>query len=238
MFVVDEDIEQALAVAGPFERAVVVGDALIDELPGRRLDNVHRIELGALGIDRIGDQAVVRAVRDARNAEVGVRLGERVAVDQHLLLAARPRHAAEQRMLTARHVARVIGKPTVRRGHRGVVFLDAPLHLGEQALLQRVGVGHHRRGMGVFLFEMGPDCGIEQRGIAHHRLPVRGPQPSVVVNPPDAVVQRHGRDAAGKGTPPPGLHRSGETDGHDFSSRPWSWSWRLRRPVRMPEPCR
>ncbi len=133
---------------------------------------------------------MIGAVGDIGDAEIGVRLGERVAVDQDLLLAAAPAVglAAEQGMLAADLVARVVGEGAVRRGHARIVLLDAALHLGEERLLQRLGVGHHRLGVGVLRLEMGADLRIEHRGIAHHRLPVVGAQPGVVVHALDAVM--------------------------------------------------
>ena len=114
----------------------------IDDGAGRGLDDVHGAEFRALGIDGISDEPVVGAVRDIGDAEIGVVLGESVAVDQNLLIAAAPREPAEQRVLTAGHEARVVGERAVRRRHRRIVFLDASLHLGEELLLQLFGVGH------------------------------------------------------------------------------------------------
>ena len=81
-------------------------------------------------------------MRDIGDAEISVVLGKRVAVDQDLLLTAIPLHSTEQRVLPAGDEARVVGKRPVGRGNRGIVFLDAALHLGKEALLQRLGVGH------------------------------------------------------------------------------------------------
>ncbi len=108
----------------------------LDESAGGGLDDVDGVELGALGIDGIGDQAVVWAVGDAGDAEISVRLGERVAVEQDLLLAAFARLAAEERMLAAGDEAGVIGEGPVGSGNAGIVLLDAALHLGEERRLE------------------------------------------------------------------------------------------------------
>ena len=131
---------------------------------GGGLDDVDRVELRALGIDGIGDQPVVGAVGDAGDAEIGVRLGERIAVEQDLLLAAVARHAAEQRMLPADDEAAVIGEGAVRSRHAGVILLDTALHLGEQLRLELFRVGHDGLRVGVLGFEIGPDLGIERAG--------------------------------------------------------------------------
>ena len=140
---------------------------------------------------------MVGAVGDAGDAEISVRLGERIAVEQDLLLAAGARHAAEQRMLPANDEAAVIGESAVRSRHAGVVLLDTALHLGEQLRLELFGVGHDGLRVGVLGVEIGPDLGIEQSGIAHHRLPVVGAKPGVIVNPLDAVIARGRRTAKG-----------------------------------------
>ena len=199
MLLVEPDIEERPAVGRPFEAAVIVGDLGIDDGAGLRLDDVHREELRALGVDRVGDQCVVGAVRDVGDAEIGVVAGKRVAVDQELLGAAVSRRAAEQRMLTAGDEARVVGEGAVGRGDRGVVLLDAALHLGEEQLLQRLGLGHDGLGVGVLGFEMSADLGIEHGGIAHHRLPIVGAQPCIVVHPHDAVMRGGERPAGGAG---------------------------------------
>ena len=142
MFVIEPDVKQRAAVGRPFQRAVGVGDAGIEESAGRSLDDVDRVEFGAFGIDGVGDQSVVGAVRDAGDAEISVRLGERVAVEQDLLFSAGARHAAEQRVLPADDEAAVIGESSIRSRNAGVIFLDAALHLGEQLRLDLFGVGH------------------------------------------------------------------------------------------------
>src|SRR6187401_194484 len=86
-------------------------------------------------------------------AEERLALRERVAVQQEPLL--RPccyrlrgsnvggiaRLPAQQVMLPALAIARVIGIRTVGLWHGGIVLLDAALHFGKQRVLQAFGVG-------------------------------------------------------------------------------------------------
>ena len=206
VLVVEPDVKQGAAVRGPLQRAVGVDDPRIDEFAGGGLDYVHRVEFRALGIDGIGDQAMVRAVGDAGQAEIGMRLGERVAVEQHMFLAAIARLPAKERMLTADDEASVISEGPIGRGNADIVLLDAALHLGEELRLKRLGVGHDRVGVGILGFEIASDVGSEQRGVPHHRLPVRGAEPGVIVRPRNAVMQR-GRGPAGGARSPRAVER-------------------------------
>ena len=190
VLLVQPHIEKCAAVGGPFEAAVVVSDARIDQLAGRRLDDVDRIELRPLGIDGVGNEGVVGTVRHVGDTEIGVARGEHVAVHEDPFLAAAARHAAEERVLTARHVAGVIGEGAVRGGDGRVVLFDAPLHLGEESPLEGLRVGHHCLGVSVLGLEMLTDVGSEHSRIAHHRLPIVRTQPGVIVHALDAVMGR------------------------------------------------
>ena len=131
---------------------------------------------------------MVWAVGDAGDAEISVRLGKRVAIKQDLLVAALARHAAVKRMLPANDETVVIGESPVGSRNPGVILFDTALHLGEQRRLELFGVGHGGLRIGILGVEIGPDLGIEQSGIAHHRLPVVGAKPGVIVNALDAVI--------------------------------------------------
>jgi hypothetical protein len=89
------NIEKRTAVGRPFERSIVVGDARIDHRAAVGFDDVDRVELGALGIHGVGNEAMIGAVSDACDAEISVRLCQRVPVHQHALLAAVARPAAK-----------------------------------------------------------------------------------------------------------------------------------------------
>ena len=76
---------------------------------------------------------------EAAELEEGLAGRQRVGVEQHLFGrlggTAFARHAADQRVLPARAVAAEIGVRSVGRRHRGVILLDASLHLGEELVL-------------------------------------------------------------------------------------------------------
>src|SRR5688572_9807783 len=109
-----------------------------------------------------------------RAAELEVRFagGECIAIQEQGLRAAVPWLAAKDRVLAAFPVADVVGHGAVRTRHRGVVLLDASLHLGKQRLLQRLGMSECGLGVLVFLPEIGADPWIERRWIPHHLLPI------------------------------------------------------------------
>src|SRR6202022_4139309 len=91
------------------------------------------------------------------------------------------RHAAEQLVLPTLAKPAEIGVNTIRRGDAGIVFLDPPAHLLHQRLLQACGVAKQALGVVVFSFEIFPDVGVQDRGIAQPLLPVRIPDPCIVV---------------------------------------------------------
>src|SRR3989304_1009720 len=135
VLIVEPDIEQVPAVGPPFQRAVTVGNAGIDQSTASGLDDFARVELRALGIDSISDQAVVGAVDDAGDAEIGMGLRQRIAVEENLLLPAVPGLSTEERMLAADDEARVVGEGPIGRRVADIVLLDAALHLGEERFL-------------------------------------------------------------------------------------------------------
>ena len=132
VLVVEPNIEEVAAVGAPFERAVAIGDARVDELAGVCLDHVDGVVLRALGIDGIGHEPVVGTVRGVGDVEIGMGRRKRIAVDEDPLIAAVAGDAAEEGMLPTFDIAPVIGEVAVGLRHACVVFLDAALHLGEQ----------------------------------------------------------------------------------------------------------
>jgi hypothetical protein len=89
--------------------------------------------------------------------------------------------------------ADAVGKRAVGGGDGGIVLLDPCPHLGNEGVLQAGDVGSRRVGIGVLLVEIGADVGCQRCGLAHHLLPVVGPQPAVVVGARDAEMGRgHG----------------------------------------------
>ena len=120
VLVVEPDIEQRPAVGRPFEAAIVVGDAGIDDgCRSSASTTLHGAEFRALGVDGIGDEPVVGAVGDIGDAEIGVSRLASALPSIRIRSSPPPRgHAAEQRMLTAVDEARVVGEGPVRRRHR------------------------------------------------------------------------------------------------------------------------
>ncbi len=194
---VHPDVEERLAVVRPHRGAGGCRDHVGEIVAALRLAHVEREILRSLVVVGIGDGAVVGAVADAADAEIGLARRHRLAVDQHLLVAAVAPGAHDQRMFGAVPVARRIGVVAVRRGDGEVVFLDAPAHLLEQLEAERLDVGHRRLGVGVLRLEVGADVGGEHGRVVHHLAPVAGAQPSVVVRSADAVVGRRHRPPFG-----------------------------------------
>ena len=127
---------------------------------------------------------------DAGDAEIGVPMCQRIAVDKDFLFAALTGLAAEQRMLTAGDEARVVGEGSVGSGDARIVLLDAALHLDKELLLQRFGIRHACARVAVLGIEIGLDAGIERGRVAHHRLPVGSTKPGIVVAALNAVTER------------------------------------------------
>ena len=123
----------------------------------------------------------------AAELEVGEAFGELVAVEQQLHIAAIARHPAKLFMLAAFAVFAKVGKGTIRRGHAGIVFLDAAAHFRNQLLLQSGGVAEQALGIGILRFEIFSDIWIQHRRVVQHLLPVGVLQPGVIVGYGDAV---------------------------------------------------
>ena len=123
----------------------------------------------------------------AAELEIFVVLRQRVAVEHDMGVSAVARRAAVQLVLAALAELAEIGERAVRRRHAGIILLDPPAHLLDQPLLQAVGMAEQALGVTVLGFEIGPDVGIEDRGIAQHLLPFRILDPRIVVGHRDAV---------------------------------------------------
>ena len=97
--------------------------------------------------------------------------GQRVAVEHDLYVAAIARGTAEHLVLAAFAKFSQIGKWSIRRRHAGIILLDPPAHLRDQFLLQGRGVAEQAFGVVVLAFQILPDIGVEDRGVAQHPLP-------------------------------------------------------------------
>src|SRR5262245_45139868 len=95
----------------------------------------------------------------AAEIEEGVALCLLVALEHDRLAAAVPVLAGKQGMLAAFAVACEVGVRTVRLRDGGIVFLDAPAHLGDEAFLEVFCVAERCRRIGVLLRKMASDFG-------------------------------------------------------------------------------
>ena len=114
-------------------------------------------------------------------------LGQRIAIEDGLHLAAVARRAADLLVLTALAELPEIGEWTIRRRHAGIVLLDPAAHLHDQNLLQVLRWRQQCLGVLVLGLEIGADVGIEKRRIAQNLLPLFILQPGIVVFDGDPV---------------------------------------------------
>ena len=186
---VEPGVEEALIVGAPYARAAGIGDVVV--VIGAAIEVTHdqRVEFRALVVVGPQQLAVVRRVVDVAQPEIGLAVALDVAVEDDVFRPAVARRAEIARLLAADPEGRAIGERTVLHRHRGIVFLDAALHLLEQLLAQRCGVVHQRALVGIFRFEMRADRRIERRGIAKHLLPIVGAQPCILVDARDPVTR-------------------------------------------------
>ena len=105
VLVVETHVEQGLAVLRPHQRAARVGDDLGQVEARGQIANAHCVELGALVVDGVGEEAVIRAVGVGAELPVDLALRLLVAVEQHLLGATFARAPVEPGVLAAGDVA-------------------------------------------------------------------------------------------------------------------------------------
>ncbi len=125
-------------------------------------------------------------------------------------------------MLAPGRIAGVVLEGAVGLGDRGVVGLDAALHLLEQLVLQRLARRQQRLGVGVLSLQVGPDVRLERGGIAQHLAPVVVLHPGIVVHPRPAELFDTPGFLARDGGRGCGLHASdshGQAEGSTLSGR-------------------
>ncbi|MGY3645829.1 hypothetical protein ACVWW2_001120 [Bradyrhizobium sp. LM4.3] len=179
--------------------AVGLLDDVVKIRSGRPVAHADGEIFRALGVGAPGLQLVVVRVPAAAEFEICVVLGERIAVEHDMALAAVARHAAEQLVLAAFAELAEIGELTVGRRHAGIVLLDPPPHLAHQRLLEGGGMAEQALGVAILFVEIFTDVGIEHRGIAQHLLPFFVLQPGIVVGHGDPVLREGMRPARGNG---------------------------------------
>ena len=84
---------------------------------------------------------MVTAMRGVADLEEFPAFGERLAIEQNLLVAARARTPAIERMFSALAISLVVAVGPVGRGRTGVVLLDAPAHFRDEKFLRSVLTG-------------------------------------------------------------------------------------------------
>ncbi|MET4602231.1 hypothetical protein ABIB90_001698 [Bradyrhizobium sp. JR4.1] len=114
-----------------------VSSTTVEVLSGRPVAHADGEIFRAFGVGAPGLPPVVVRVPAAAEFEICVVLGERIAVEHDVALAAIAWHAAEQLVLAAFAEFAEIGEGTIRRRHAGIVLLDPPPHLAHQRLLKR-----------------------------------------------------------------------------------------------------
>ncbi len=184
---VDRYVEEAVRVARP------------DSVAGRVLDTVDKVlargevadadgeKLGALVVGAPSNLAMIRRMSRVEKVKKGLAGRQGVAVDQHSLLAAGARRAAENSMLPAMTIAGVIGVGAVRLRRLAVVLFEAGAHFADKFAPKHLERSENIRGISVFGVEMAADWLRQAPRVAQDFAPILRPEPSVIVNPFDAM---------------------------------------------------
>ena len=174
--------EERSVVVGPDEVARHPRQLVVEQGIGGQVLHADGVDAAAFDVDRIGEQAPVGADLESGHLAEVAAFGQGVDVEQNLLPV--DRRPGVDRRRGIEHHGRVdrrrrIDRPPAVDGvlppvlvsgvvevlalavrHRHVGLPDAPLDLGEQGLLQRLGRRHHRLRVGVLGLEMGGDGGV------------------------------------------------------------------------------
>ncbi len=155
--VVDAHVVEAAAVGEPDDAAVRALDQVGQVLADGEVADTDRVELGAFNVGAPGESAVIRRVRRLADREERMSLALTVAIEHHGVGAIDAPLAADQWLLTALPVTRVVEPWTIGQRDAGVSLLHAPAHLGDESTAEQ---GQRRQvngGIGVFLFQRGAD---------------------------------------------------------------------------------
>ena len=120
-------------------------------------------------------------------------LRQRGFVQDQLIRPARHRLAIPFAILRADFEGAPIDIVAVFLRHRLVVFLDPPLHLGEQCVGQRLVRGHRRFEITVFFRQI-----VQHLAVRHLRV-AGVAQPGIIVGQGDAMMGEAVRTAGGNG---------------------------------------
>ena len=193
--VIEFDIEERRRIDAPHHRAVGFLDEIVEIFPGRPVSHADCKILRTLDVGTPGFKPVVGRMPGAAEPEVVVLGGEFVAVEDDFGLAAVARAAPEQFVLAAFAEFSHVGESAVRRGHAGIILLDAPAHLLDQRFLQGGGVAKQAFRIVVLRLQIFADVRVQDGGVAQHILPVFVLQPGVIVDDGDAVGRKGIRSA-------------------------------------------
>ena len=119
----------------------------------------------------------------------GLALRYGVAVDEHGLLAAGARRAAENPMLTAMPVARVIGVRAIRRWRFAVVLFESRAHFARQFTPQAFERRENTLRISIFRLEVAADWRWQASGRTQNLAPILRFQPRVFIGPRDIMSQ-------------------------------------------------
>ena len=151
-------VEEGAVVLGPFDAVGRIVDPLGEQLAGRQILHEERVGLGTGRIGGVGQEPVIRTQRQRAQPEIVVPLGEEILVERDLLSGLeRAMAAAEDRVLPTLLGSGVVVPPVDSLRHRQVGLLNSADHLAIQALLESLGVPHHRGGIRVLCFEVAED---------------------------------------------------------------------------------
>jgi hypothetical protein len=112
-------------------------------LAGREILNPHLEPLRAVVVDRIGEQVAPVRHRQRAEPEIFLALGESGFVEDQLIGSARNRLAPPFAILSAGLERGPVEPVAILLRNRGIVFLDAPLHLFVEPVGQRLVRRHH-----------------------------------------------------------------------------------------------
>ena len=182
MIVIDAHIVKTAGVVQPDDAAFRMLDRL-GQIDARcEVPDANGVEFGALGIHAPSELAVIGCMDRIADRKEGSAATLMVAIDQDHVIAVVAALAADQRLLPALTIARVIKPRAVGERHAGVVFLDTPAHLTNERLRQIPERAEKRGAVGVFRLEHRADRLRQSGRVAQNLLPIVGTEPRVLVD--------------------------------------------------------
>ena len=147
-------VEEALGVRRPDQAVAPVLDQVGKLRAGFEIAHLQNEAFGAVGVDRIGEQAAVRADGVAAEPEIFVAFRERRFVEDDGIGAAARRPPVPLAIFRAGIEGVPIDECAVLLRHAGVVVLHPAFHLGEQRVDEPSMRLHRRFEIGVLRVEI------------------------------------------------------------------------------------